>query len=139
MRKIVLAAVALFSLNAHADELKTFSDVANALSQGKKMTFVMDLQQCRADKPLPPVIGSVTPNAIMMIASERITASDRHFTLNNPVAAGSATFEYSKYDINAAGTVTIKVTTLAAANYEQLWNGQVACDLSEGFKVFSGN
>ena len=138
MRRIVLAAVALFSLNAHADELKTFADVASALSQGKKITFVMDLQQCRADKPLPAVVGSVTPNAIMMIASERITASDRHFTLNNPAAAGTAVFEYSKYDIRAEGSVSIKATTLDAANYQQLASVQVDCGLGEGFRVFAG-
>ncbi|KTD10774.1 VirK protein [Legionella gratiana] len=137
MQKITLSALALFSSVIYAEQLTTFADIADAVSQGKKITLVMNLQECISPKmPSNSIIGSVRPNAFLVINNSRITASDRHFTLDNPTAMGNPTFEYIKYNINSDGSVSIKNTVMNATNYQQIASYQVDCELNKGFKAF---
>ncbi|AUH72351.1 VirK protein [Legionella sainthelensi] len=137
MQKIALSALALFSSITYAEQLTTFAGIADAVAQGKEITLVMDLQECTSDKfPASPIVGSVKPNAFMVINNNRITASDRHFTLDNPTANGNPTFEYIKYNINSDGKVSIKNTIMNAINYQKIDTFQLACELNKGFKAF---
>lgn len=136
MKKIALSALALFSLSVQADELSTFSDVAATVSQGKPVNFVIHFKECVSQTPLPAVTASITPNAVMVIANSRITASDRHFTLDDPSARGTPVFDYSKFNIDSEGKVSINVTIMNARNYEVLGTHAINCQLGEGFKVF---
>lgn len=137
MQKITLSALALFSSMIHAEQLSTFSDIADAVAQGKKITLVMHLQECSSQKKPPyPITGSVTPNAFMVINNNRITASDRHFTLDNPMTTGNPTFEHIKYNINLDGSVSIKNTIMNATNYQQIVSFQIDCELNKGLKAF---
>lgn len=137
MSKIaVIALSSLLSFAAQADHLSSFDDVAKAIAQGKRITFVLDLSKCTSDKP-QPIIGSITPNAILLINNNRITASDRHFTMNNPAAPNSAVFDYTKYNITADNNVSIKTMTINASNYDLLASYQVDCQLNKGFSVFN--
>ncbi len=135
MRKIVLAVLALFSFAAQADELSTFNDIATVISKGKPVTFVISFKKCSSQMPLPPIVASITPNAIMIVDNKRITASDRHFTLDDPVARDMPVFDYSKFNIDSDGA-SIKMTMINASNYEILGSHLISCGLGEGFKVF---
>jgi hypothetical protein len=137
MNKMVLSVLALLSSVVHADQLATFTDIADAVSQGKKITLVMNLQECTSQNPMGSIIGSVTPNAFIVIGNNRITTSVRHFTLESPFARGNPTFEFVKYNINSDGSVSIKNTVMNATNYQQLATFQIDCTLSKGFKAFS--
>ncbi len=136
MKKIALSALTLFSLAVQAGDLSTFSDVAAAVSQGKPVNFVIYFKQCTSQTPLPEVTASITPNAVMIIANSRITASDRHFTLDDPSARGIPVFDYSKFNIDSQGKVSIKITMMNASSYEVLGTHSISCQLGGGFKVF---
>ena len=137
MQKIILSVLVLLSFTIQANELPTFTDIAEAVSHGKQLTFMMNVKKCTSEKSLGKVVGSVTPNAVMLIDNNRITASDRHFTLlDNPDTLANPGFEYSKYNITADGKVSVKITLMNATNYEQLSSFQMSCALGEGFKVF---
>ncbi len=136
MKKIALSALTLFSLSAQAADLSTFSDVAAAVSEGRPVNFVIYFKDCTSQTPLPAVTTSITPNAVMVIANSRITASDRHFTLDDPIARGTPVFDYSKFNIDSQGKVSIKITMMNASNYEVLGSHSISCQLGEGFKVF---
>lgn len=136
MKKIALSALALISFGVQADELSTFKDVADAVSLGKQITFVINFKQCTSEMPLGSSTVSISPNAVAVIGNNRITASDRHFTLDDPMARGTPLYDFSKYNINSEGGASIKITVMNASNYEKLASYLINCELGEGFKVF---
>ncbi|BCA96169.1 hypothetical protein TUM19329_25300 [Legionella antarctica] len=136
MKRIVLSVLALFSFAVQADELSTFNDIVAVVSKGKPITFVINFKECSSQMPLPSISASIIPNAIMIVANKRITASDRHFTLDDPIARGTPVFDYSKFNIDSEGGASIKMTMMNATNYEVLGSHLIHCELGEGFKVF---
>jgi len=137
MYKGIIFASFLLSFAVHADELVNFSAATKAISEGRRITFVVDFKQCSAQMPLPVAMASITPNAVLVVGGNRITASDRHFSLDDPSARGLPTFSYSKFNINSEGTASMNITVMSAVNYEQLNAYQINCNLGEGFKIFS--
>lgn len=136
MKKYALSVLALLSFAVQADELPTFNDIAGVVSQGKPITFVINFKQCSPQNHMPSMIASITPNAVMVTNNNRITASDRHFTLDDPSARGTPVFDYSKFNIDAEGNASIKITMMNASTYEVLGGFQINCELGQGFKVF---
>ncbi len=136
MKKMVICLFGLCSYAAQAHELSSFSDISAAVLSGKHVKFVIDVNECKSPllKKYRPKI-SITPNAIMILES-RITASDRHFTMDDPSAPGKPTYGYSKFNINDDGTATTKITVMNAINYESIASYQIDCQLGNGFKVF---
>lgn len=139
MKNIVLLALLLFCFASKANELPNFKEIQHAITEGKKITFLINLGKCSSEKPLGDITISTTPNAFMMIGNERITTSKRHFTLDNPRAPNIPLFQYAKYTINSDGTVVIKLTLMKAFHYTKLNQSQIQCSLSEGFKAFAKN
>ncbi len=132
-----LAVFTLCSFTAQAAvELKTFQNIVDAIAEGKRITFVISLKKCTSEMPLSSAIVSVTPNAVMVVGDSRVTASDRHFTLDDPVARGTPMFDYSKFSLDSEGDASIKTTVLNASSYERLGSYQMNCKLGDGFKVF---
>ena len=136
MKKTMLSALALLSLTVQANELPTFNDIANVVSEGKPITFVVNFKECSPQNHMPAIVASITPNAVMVINNNRITASDRHFTMDDPIARGTPVFDYSKFNIDAEGGASIKITMMNASTYEILGGMQINCELGKGFKVF---
>ena len=136
MKRIFFSALVLLSFAVQADELASFNEVTKVVSQGKPITFVINLRECSFEMPLPVVTASITPNAVMIINNKRITASDRHFTLDNPLARGVPVFDYNKFDIDADGSASMTLTMMNAVSYEVLGTHEVKCSLGKGFKVF---
>ncbi|AMQ28101.1 TPA: VirK family protein [Legionella pneumophila] len=137
MKKMFLAVFTLCSFTAQAAvELKTFQNIVDAIAEGKRITFVISLKKCTSEMPLSSAIVSVTPNAVMVVGDNRVTASDRHFTLDDPVARGTPMFDYSKFNLDSEGDASIKTTVLNASSYERLGSYQMNCKLGDGFKVF---
>ncbi len=136
IKKIVLFALAFSSFAVQAKELSTFNDIAAVVAKGKSITFVINFKECNSQMPLPPISASITPNAVMIVDNKRITASDRHFTLDDPIEHGTPVFDYSKFNIDSEGGASIKMTILNARNYEVLGSYFVNCELGEGMKVF---
>ena len=97
----------------------------------------MNFKECKSEEALGNMSLRVIPNAIMVIGNTRITASDRHFTLDDLSSLGNPTFDFSKFNINADGSTSIKITVMNAIDYEKLSSFQINCALGEGFKVFS--
>ncbi|HAT1594933.1 TPA: VirK family protein [Legionella pneumophila] len=137
MKKMFVAVFALCSFTAQAAvELETFQNVVDAIEEGKRITFVINLKKCTSEMPLNSAIVSVTPNAVMVVGDNRVTASDRHFTLDDPMARGTPMFDYSKFNLDSEGEASIKTTVLNASSYERLGSYQMNCKLGDGFKVF---
>ncbi|WP_392537427.1 VirK family protein [Legionella sp. 227] len=137
MIKMIISALLISSSVVHAEQLTTFTDIADSISQGKKITLVMNIQECNAEKlSSNSIIASVQPNAFLVIDNNRIAASVKHFTLDNPLARGNPVFEFVKYNINSDGSVSIKKTVMNANNYQQLASFQIECALNKGFKAF---
>lgn len=136
MKKLVLATFASLSLSAQAAELTQFSDIAEAIKQGKQLTYVFSVKQCDSHTDMPDVTTSVKPNAFMVIGNERVTASDNHFTLSEPMYAGVPVYGFGKFDIFSEGYATIKVTIMQAKDYTKLHEFQIRCDVGHGFNVF---
>ncbi|CAM2994194.1 VirK protein [Legionella steigerwaltii] len=137
MKAMILSGLILLSSVVHAEQLTTFTDIADSISQGKKITLVMSIHECNAQKlPSNSIIASAQPNAFLVIDNNRITASVKHFTLDNPLARGNPILEFVKYNINSDGSVSVKNTVMNATNYEQLASFQIDCALNKGFKAF---
>lgn len=138
MKKIFLFFLMILSSVTHAKQLTTFAAVADAISEGKKLTLIMNIHECSAPKlPATPLLGSVQPNAFMVIDNNRITTSVKHFTLDHPLSKGNPSLEYLKFDIQADGSVSIKNTVMDATNYQTIGSHQIDCSLNKGFKAFS--
>ena len=127
MKKLFLSVLFLFPFAAQAKELATFQEIADTVNQGKQVTFVIDFKECKSEMPIGNVMVSVAPNAVMLVDSNRITASDRHFTLDNPLARGVPLFDFGKYSINADGSASIKTTLMNAKSYERMASFLINC------------
>ncbi|QMT59991.1 VirK family protein [Legionella sp. PC997] len=138
MKKMILLILVVLTSSVRAEQLTTFMDIADTISQGKKITLVMNIQECSSQKmPVSSVIASVQPASFLIIDNDRITTSIKHFTLDNPIARGNPIFEFVKYNINSDGSISIKNTVMDAGNFKQLATYQLNCTLNKGFKVFS--
>lgn len=104
----------MVSIGIHAGELVSFAEMANAVATGKQLTFVWNLKNCSSENSLPEIITSVKPNAVMVIANQRITASDRHFSLNDPSLPNKPSFTFSKYNLKADGQASLDITVMRA-------------------------
>ena len=137
MKKLVITALFLCSSAVYADELSTFSQVANSVAEGRPISFVINFEKCSSSQT-PPFqgIASVRPNAVLVVGNSKITASDRHFTRDEPNVRGAPVFSYSKYTIKDDGATIVKFTIMNALNYEVLNSYQINCELGAGFKVF---
>ncbi len=137
MNKGLVYASLFLSFAVQAEELVDFSAATKAVSEGKRITFVVDFKQCTSQMPLSVGIASITPNAVLVVGDNRITASDRHFSLDDPAARGLPIFSYSKFNIDSAGVASMKITVMNAVNYEKITSYQINCNLGDGFKIFS--
>lgn len=135
MKKSFFTLFCLGVSSAYSQELVTFQDIANAVDSGKQITFVFHLKKCSSEMPVPSSYIALTPNAVMVVNDHRVTASDRHFTLDNPMARGAPTFDFTKFNLDSEGGVSIKTTVLNANTYEKLGSYQFNCELGAGFKV----
>lgn len=136
MKTLSLIVAAGLTCSVQAAELVTFKDVAEAVQQGRQLTFVTAFNACESDVTFPDVSFSIKPNAAAVIAGIKVTASDRHFTLNDPALPGIPAFGYSKFDIDTQGNASLKVTLMRAADYSKVDEFQVRCQLGKGMKVF---
>jgi hypothetical protein len=136
MKKAAFLAFALVSCATHALEL-SFSDMALAVSTGQQISFVLDLKQCTSDTTLPDAVASYTSESALVVGNNRITASHRHFTLDEPGHRGTPIFENIKYNINRDGNVQVIITSMNAINYDKLSSMQIHCNLGKGFKAFA--
>ncbi|MBA3535616.1 MAG: VirK protein [Tatlockia sp.] len=136
-KKIILPVLILFTMASEAAELKTFPEVAEALKQGSELVFVLSLKDCQAETQLSDLKVSVKPNTFMLIGDKRVTASDKHFTLNEPRYPDRAIIDYAKYDINADGSAELRMTVMDARDYQVLVRNTINCELGKSFQVFS--
>lgn len=137
IKKIIPSALILLTLASEAAELKTFPEIAEALKQGSELVFVLALKDCKAATPLADLKVSVKPNAFMLVGDKRVTASDKHFTLNEPRYPDSAIIDFAKYDINADGSAELRMTVMDARDYKILARNKINCELGKSFQVFS--
>lgn len=137
LKKIICPVLTLFSLTTHATELKTFSEMANAVSQGSELRFVASLKSCQANFPLNDIKVSVKPSTIMLIADKQVTASKKHFTLNKPGFSGVPVIDYVKYIINADGSSELHMTSMDARDFHVLSNYKINCELGSGLQAFN--
>ncbi|WP_131782293.1 VirK family protein [Legionella gresilensis] len=137
MKKLVLATtMGLVLSTSYAAELKSFDQVSKAVSGGKGLTYVLNLNECQSNLPAQDIITSVKPDAFMVINKQRITAAFQHFSLNQPGAVGLPTFTNAKYDISADGKANIKITIMKAADYSAIMEYSLQCELGQGLTVF---
>ncbi len=136
-KKIIVPVLILFTLASEAAELKTFPEVAEALKQGSELVFVLSLKDCQGETQLSDLKISVKPNTFMLIGDKRVTASDKHFTLNEPRYPDRAIIDYAKYDINADGSAELRMTVMDDRDYQVLVRNTINCELGKSFQVFS--
>lgn len=126
--------------NLKQTQIWTVKNIVSSIDQyGSQLTFVTDFSQCTSELPSGNVKVMVKPNAVMVIGGKnviKITASDKHFTMNDPSMPGVASIGYSKYDIYPDESVSIKITLMRAADYSVVKEYQYSCKLNKGFKVY---
>ncbi|KTD08548.1 VirK family protein [Legionella jamestowniensis] len=136
MKKFFIAVCAMLSVGSYAGELSSFSEVATAVGSGKQLTFVWTLKNCSSEVNLPDIVTAIKPNAVMLIGEKRITASDTHFSLNEPSLPNKPSFTFSKYNLQDDGQALLDITIMKAENYKKVSNYQIRCELGKGLAVF---
>ena len=134
MKKQLMSILALLSFSVHASELSTFAEVADAVVGGKQINFVVSFKDCETENPTANIKASFRPHALMLIANNRVTASDKHFTLDN---LGNPIIEFVKYNIHADTSVEVQVAIMNAKDYHPVERHQLHCQLGKSFQVFS--
>ncbi len=137
IHKLIFPALVLLSFATEAAELKTFSEIVKGVEQGSQLTFVLRFKDCQANNSLSDLQVSVRPNDVMVVRDERVTASNKHFTLNQPNYPNTPVIDFSKYDIKADGSTELQMTSMDARDYKVLASTRINCELGKGFKVFS--
>lgn len=136
MKKLAIALFAGLAFSAQAGELTTFPEVAEAVAQGKQITFVWRTKECTSEQTLPDMVSSIKPNAVMLINNRAVTASDQHFTLNDPFLPGQPAYDYTKHFLGADGQAWLRVSVLHATDYSIVKEFTVECELGKGLHVF---
>ncbi|QDP71360.1 hypothetical protein FOG18_01580 [Legionella israelensis] len=138
MRRLVFSVFATLALSSvQADELTSFPQVANAVAKGKSIHFVFHLNQCTADYTLPRNVVSVKPNAVLLMGNSKITASDRHFTMDEPAYKGVPIYSYAKMNLDAEGHGSLRVDIMHAENYALITSHMFQCPFGKGMKIYS--
>lgn len=125
-----------------ASELIAFHSIQDAISNGEKINFVIESAKCNLDgnKPSDEVLSSFIPDSIIVIKNKKITATNLHFTLNNPSHNNSPIYEYIKYDLASNGKFTLDLTLLSSITMEPLvYQSTLTCTLGAGLRIFNLN
>ncbi|ACD30667.1 VirK family protein [Francisella tularensis] len=139
MKKIItLSTLLLISLTsiAFSKELNNYSDILNAVKDGKNITIFVDFSNC---KPEIKVSGQFSPKSIM-IHNDSIIFSDTHFTRNNPQYLNEPILEYVVYKING-NNVNITIDILDANNspMEHSKRITIGCQITKDQASFFSN
>lgn len=121
MKKIALGLLStLISLPviASTQELPNYSEILNAVENGKKITIVVNFTNCSSDIKNIKGLGYYSPQSIML-HNNKITFSDKHFTTHNPLYENKAVLEYVKYNINE-DSVDLTTEFVNPVNYQQI-------------------
>lgn len=138
MKKIIMMLATCLAFSCYADELTTFYAAARAIENGKIPNFVIDLENCTTDGQIPAdTLAVVRPDAAMIVeGGSQITATHRHFTLDQPAMRGIPTFVNSKYRIEKYGKATIKVTLMKAQDFTKVAEIEISCQFGSGLRLF---
>ncbi|OIN83888.1 VirK family protein [Francisella sp. TX07-6608] len=140
MKKIItLSTLLLISLTsiAFSKKLNNYSDILNAVKDGKNITIFVDFSNC---KPEIKVSGQFSPKSIM-IHNDSIIFSDTHFTRNNPQYPNEPILEYVVYKIND-NNVDITIDMLNTDNYNPMKHSKritIGCQIAKDQASFFSN
>ncbi|MBK2357615.1 VirK family protein [Francisella hispaniensis] len=139
-KTIALSTMVLISLTniAFSEELNNYSDILNAVKDGKNITTFIDFSNC---KPKIKVSGQFSPKSII-IHDDSIIFSDTHFTRNNPQYPNQPILEYVTYKINNDNNVNITIDILNANNYipiEHSKHTTISCQITKDQASFFSN
>lgn len=143
MKKYFLLLQILLITNAHSIQLHHYSQIKNAVANGKQVRFVTDFSKCTNDANQehgPNFSSAYTPNEIIINnEADYIAASLMHFTLNHPASPGQPVYEFNRYILSNHDELTLSMITLNAGNYTPIaaqitWH----CKIGDAVKVYTG-
>jgi len=135
MKKIMSIFLAFFAITSQAAEIKNYEEAVNAVDSGQTLRFVFHINECQAEVPFPKMTISLKPNAVMVL-NNKITASDRHFTMDAPMNKGTAVYGYKKINLYSDGQVLLRIDLMEADGYGLLSQYSLRCILGKSMKLY---
>ena len=140
MFKKLMVCSALMMINiSYAKNLNNYQQVVKAINKGSGIRLVIDFSQCKTNTPNSiNVIGSIKPNAVMVIKNRYVTFSDLHFTTHHPAHDGMAVYESNKFKLTPENILTMNSEVLNPTSFDSLGNKfNAECSLNNGVSLYS--
>lgn len=140
-RKLFCLLFTLSLTSVSANELNDIDELKSAIQQGNNINIVTLLNECQSSNSnlrIPvKMTGSYRPSSFMIVR-DQISASDLHFTRNDPGYPNRSVFEFLTYKFSANNKMILNVQILDAINYYPLGKEhQVTCSVGSSVKLFS--
>ena len=138
MKKICMinqVAMAAAFLEVHAAPIQSYQELTAAIQDGKRLVFLLNLQECTGKPGMP--IGYFTPTEIMLMPAsetlpERVVTSFLHFTEQS----GKPVYEFVKFILNSDGTIAIRTAFYNPQNFEAIGLPHTLnCRMGEGIEI----
>lgn len=127
--------VNIASASTHTyDSLNNFFSVQDALTNGKKLNFVVDFSDCSSDytkNMRHDIVLNFTPSDILYVKNKKISVSTMHFTMNHPLYKKVPIYQFVNYILNPNGNVTV-TSSLLSSDTKQLLLTPVIYECSLG-------
>ena len=137
MFKILCVIPIFYSLSCHAQELLNFQELKQALNKGKNVRLVATIDKCIGQSSEPSITISTNLTSVM-ISSNRISASESHFTRNNPQHKNKSIFEFTTYAFNKSNKLVLSTQNLDPTSYLPLDSVRTfVCDIGLAAKLFT--
>ena len=134
LKYIVVSLAFTLPASLYAFELVDYTQMTNAIHQGKQLTVVSDFSKCT---PTTPVLASHSPESVM-ITRGKVLFSYVSFTLNNPAFPNEAINEYVKYELAEDGMINISTTFIdAKTNEVKSPEFLLECKFNQGINVYT--
>jgi hypothetical protein len=141
LQKIIIGLLVTIASTAQAAHLNSYAQVADAIAKGKGIRVVLDFSQCETNAAAAiQSLGSVMPDAMMVIKDKYVTFANLHFTTHHPAHSGHAVYESNKFILKPDNTFSMKSEVLNPTTYEPLGSEFSAeCQLNKGVSIYSSH
>lgn len=142
-KKIVLSCLMMGSLPLSAQQLYSYSDIEQTLSEGKLVSIVVNYADCDINNPnpiSPPMAKAVIrPHTFIIRDNDGIYVSGSLFTTAIPSGPQNGTDQRYSLVINAQNQMLGKIKFFNADDRQQsdLKDITFKCELNKGIKVYN--
>jgi hypothetical protein len=136
MSKMLAMLLIFSSTQLFANELHSFSDIYESLSNGNNIKLVINFDACDPRPPVNSVLVYTKPSTVLLRQSY-LQFSNSPMTTNNPAYPEKPILENVTYKLTNADMLHVIVKLITLPDYNIVSKSSSVCALNTAVKVFN--